>query len=130
VAKRPRASRASHRPGGQGPTRSRKSGDTSMSDAAYGPETSSGADIDAAVETVESGYSELMVDETTPATTRTRRVRRSIKARADSLPVRAAAEDAFVREDLRRIGIVTVVLVIGLAVAWVLFFAMDVLGLY
>jgi hypothetical protein len=46
------------------------------------------------------------------------------------LTSRAAAEDAFVREDLRRIGAVSFILIIGLALAWVLFYAMDLLGLY
>ncbi len=130
MAKRDRASRSSHRPGGQGPSRFRKTGETSASEAAYVTDGSPDVDIDAAVETVESGYTEMAIDETAPATTKSRRTRRPTKARADSLQVRAAAEDSFVREDLRRISVVSVILIIGLAVAWVLFYAMDLLGLY
>jgi hypothetical protein len=35
-----------------------------------------------------------------------------------------------VRADLRRIGIISAVLLAGLAVAWVVFVLLDVLGLY
>jgi hypothetical protein len=129
VAKRVRGSRSSHRPGGQGPSRT-KTDEASISDPALAPDASAGVDIDAAVGTVEAGYTELAIDESAVPATKTRRVRRTTKARSDSLSVRAAAEDAFVREDLRRIGVVSLVLVIGLAVAWLLFVAMDLLGLY
>lgn len=120
MAKRVRGSRSSHRPGGQGPSRTTKTDQAASSDA----------DIDLAVETVETGYTELAIDESPAAPAKPRRARRSERARADSLPARAAAEDAYVREDLRRIGVVSLILVIGLAVAWVLFVPMDLLSLY
>jgi hypothetical protein len=59
-----------------------------------------------------------------------RRARRRTKARPDDLAARAAAETVWVREDLRRIGIVSLILVVTLAVAWLVFGVMDVLGLY
>lgn len=130
MAKRVRGSRSNYRPGGQGPSRTTKTDETGANDAVFDSEMAAGADIDAAVETVEAGYTELAVEETAAPTTKSRRARRSTRARADSLPSRAAAEDAFVREDLRRIGAVSLILVIGLAVAWVLFYVMDLLGLY
>jgi hypothetical protein len=59
-----------------------------------------------------------------------RRARRSARSRPDDLAARAAAEDVWVRADLRRIGIISAVLLAGLAVAWVIFVLLDVLGLY
>ncbi len=60
-----------------------------------------------------------------------RRSRRRVrKQRSGDLAARVAAENVWVRDDLRRIGLVSVVLLAGLAVAWVLFGFLDVLGLY
>ena len=59
-----------------------------------------------------------------------RRERRRPKQRTDDLTSRAAAENVWVREDLRRIGIVSVVLLVALAVCWVIFGMLDVLSLY
>lgn len=128
MAKRVRGSRSSHRPGGQGPSRSRGTNDPGA-DTDFDGEGLVGPDIDAALQTVEAGYTELGVDTAMHATP-SRRSRRSTRVRADSLSVRSTAEDAFVREDLRRIGMVSAVLIIGLAIAWVLLVAMDLLGLY
>jgi hypothetical protein len=129
VAKRVRESRSTHRPGGQGPSRTKKNGDEAATSAA-GSEATADADIDAAVDSVDASYTELAIEEAAPATTKSRRSRRAPKVKADSLTARVAAENVYVREDLRRIGVVSVVLLTGLAVAWVLFYAMDILGLY
>ncbi|MEX1294656.1 MAG: hypothetical protein AB1Z67_00660 [Candidatus Limnocylindrales bacterium] len=60
-----------------------------------------------------------------------RRAARSSKRKSqDDLASRAAAETAWVRGDLRRIGVVSIVLVTLLAVSYVLFGMLDVLGLY
>ena len=126
MAKRVRESRSSHRPGGYGPSRTKKSDEETTS--AAGSEST--ADMDAAVDTVEGSYTEIAIEETAPATTKARRTRRAPKVKADSLGARVAAENVYVREDLRRIGVVSVVLIVGLALAWVLFYAMDLLGLY
>jgi hypothetical protein len=126
VAKRVRGSGSSYRPGGQGPSRTKKSDEATTSDA----DSESTADIDGAVETVETSYTEIALEETAPTSTKRRRTRRAPKAKSDSLSARSAAENVYVREDLRRIGVVSVVLVVMLALAWVLFYAMDVLGLY
>jgi hypothetical protein len=57
------------------------------------------------------------------------RGRSSKKGQAD-LAARSAAEDVWVREDLRRIGVISALLIAGLAVAYVVFGVVDVLGLY
>lgn len=123
MAKRVRGSRSAHRPGGQGPSR------TSKNDASSA-EASVDVDIDAAVESVGTEYTELALEETAPAPVKSRRTRRATKVKADSLQARSAAEDVYVREDLRRIGVVSVILVVSLMVAWVIFAFMDVLSLY
>lgn len=129
MAKRVRGGRSNYRPGGQGPSRATKTAETPGDGDGIGAQTPV-ADIDAAVGTVEAEYTELALEEPGAPVARSRRARRSTRVRADSLTSRAAAEDAFVREDLRRIGAVSIILIIGLALAWVLFYAMDLLGLY
>ena len=131
MARRTRASRSAHRPGGQGPSRTKKSdGDAASADADAKQTTD--ADIDAAVETVTAEYTELAIEEAAPAAapTKRRRTRRSARAQAESLEGRAAAENVFVRADLRRIGMISVILLTGLLVAWIVFVVMDVLSLY
>ncbi len=129
MAKRVRGSRSTHRPGGQGPSRTKKTTD----EAAAANEVSDVAadvDIDDAVESVATEYTEIAIEEAAPAPTTRRRTRRAPKVKADSLEARVAAENIYVRADLRRIGIVSVILVTGLVVAWVLFVVMDLLSLY
>jgi hypothetical protein len=58
------------------------------------------------------------------------RSRRRVTVKADSLQARVAAENVYVREDLRRIAVVTGILLAGLAVCWVLFVLLDLLDLY
>jgi hypothetical protein len=48
----------------------------------------------------------------------------------DELAARSAAENVWVREDLRRIGIVSVILIVALAVFFIVFGVVDVLNLY
>ena len=139
MAKRVRTSRSSHRPGGQGPSRT-KSSDTSASEDDDGQQAMPAEDIGAT-------YSEVEVDEeaaaavaatAAPAATATaeaprkprRRARRAKKARPDDLAAISTAETVWVRSDLRRIGIVSVILIVALAVCWVIFGVMDVLSLY
>jgi len=143
VAKRVRGSRSAHRPGGQGPSRTKKPANGAaeatdaetaapdqdvVSDAAYGE-----VEVDevaaaavAAVATTEAAPSE----EQAPRRSRRRERRRSPKQRTDDLTARATAESVWVRADLRRIGLVSVVLLVLLAVAWVIFGVLDVLNLY
>ena len=132
MARRARASRSSHRPGGQGPERSPRAGHTPSSAVPPTPESARDADIDAAVELIGSQYPEAgMVEAAAVAQPKpTRRARRSARSRPDDLAARAAAEDVWVRADLRRIGFISAVLLAGLAVAWVVFVLLDVLGLY
>lgn len=128
MAKRVR-SRSARRPGGQGPSRAKKTSDASTS----AHEGVSQATTDADIETTDAEYTEIAVEQaTTPtaATSSRRRSRRRTKSRPDDLAARAAAENVWVREDLHRIGIVSAILLVALAVAWVVFVAMDVLNLY
>ncbi len=132
MAKRVRGSRSTHRPGGQGPSRAGKSDTSTAADEAVSQATTDDG-IDTAIDTVDADYSEMIVAEAAPAAApaKSRRARRRTnKARPDDLAARAAAENVWVREDLRRIGVVSVILVVALAVAWVVFVAMDVLNLY
>lgn len=132
MAKRVR-SRGSYRPGGQGPSRSK----TTASDA-------SDPGSDAIVDDV--AYDEVEVDEiaaaavasatpaqpaaTTEGRRASRRERRRPRGRTDELTARASAESTWVQDDLRRIGVITVILVVALVVAWVVFGYLDILGLY
>jgi hypothetical protein len=76
-------------------------------------------------------YSEIAGDPALPsATTSSRRTRRRTKARPNDLTARASAETVWVRADLRRIGIVSAILLVALGLAWVVFVVTDVLGLY
>ncbi len=142
MAKRVRGSRSTHLPGGKGPTRSRKTADGSTSPAEDAARE--GATLD--LEPIDASYSEVEVDEiaasavaatTAPApapapveSKRRRRAQRQAKSRPADLAARAAAEDVWVREDIRRIGVVSLILIIALALAWVVFVALDVLSLY
>ena len=133
MAKRARGARSGHRPGGQGPSRTRKSGDTTSTavPAAAGPGFTGGADIDAAIETVALESEELAAAHEAylePPTTR--KARRGAKVRSDSLEARIAAENVFIAEDLRRIGILTIGLVAALLVVWVLLVPLELGGLY
>ncbi len=139
MAKRVR-SRGSYRPGGQGPSRTKTTA-PGASDAAS----------DAIVDDV--AYDEVEVDEiaaaavasatpaqpaatpaqpaaTTAGRRASRRERRRPRGRTDELAARATAESSWVQDDLRRIGVITVILVVALVVAWVVFGYLDVLGLY
>ena len=142
MAKRSRASRSARRPGGQGPTRTKKpSGAEASSETSVDPGVSPAEEIGAS-------YSEVEVDEiaaaavaaaaTTQATqepttgkrARRRAVRTAKRKTQDDLASRAAAETIWVRQDLRRIVVVSIVLIVALAVAYVVFGRVDVLGLY
>ena len=143
MAKRSRASRSARRPGGQGPSRTKKtSGAEASSATPVEPEVSTAEDIGAS-------YSEVEVDEVAAAAvaaaatttqaaqeptkgkrSRRRAVRSAKRKTQDDLASRAAAETVWVREDLRRIGVVSIVLIAALAVAYVVFGVLDVLSLY
>jgi len=132
VAKKVRGVSSTHRPGGQGPSRSKKTSDASTSAAEGVSEATT--DVN---EPIDAEYSEITLEEpaaaataVAPAESKRRRSRRRTRVRSDDLASRAAAENVWVREDLRRIGIVSVVLVAALAVSWVVFYLMDVLSLY
>lgn len=145
MAKRTRASRSAHRPGGQGPSRTKRT-----SGEETGPATPTEPELSTAAE-AGADRSEVEVDEVAvaavaavtstpeepppqapPAGRRSRRraARTSKRRSQDDLASRAGAETAWVRGDLRRIGVVSVVLMALLAAAYVIFGYLDVLGLY
>lgn len=134
MAKRVRGSRSTHRPGGQGPSRTTKTTGASTSAADDVSQATTDPDIDTTVDTIDAEYTELATEEvpraSTPEPKKARRAGRRAKAKPDDLAARSAAENVWVREDLRRIGIVSVVLFVSLALAWVVFVALDVLSLY
>ena len=142
MAKRTRASRSAHRPGGQGPNRTKKtSGAESSATTSAEPEVSTAEDIGASyseVEVDEAAAAAVAATSTAQATqdaptgkrSRRRAVRTSKRKSAYDLAARAAAETLWVREDLRRIGIVSVILIVALALSYVVFGVMDVLNLY
>lgn len=138
MAKRVRGSRSAHRPGGQGPSRAKKTSDNgalapddALPVTADEPLTkASGGEFDVDEAAVAALAAATSTREPEEAKTPRRGRRRGRKQRPTNLAARMAAEDVWVREDLRRIGIVSVVLLVGLAVAWVVFGFLDVLGLY
>jgi hypothetical protein len=127
VAKRVRGNRsAAYKPGGQGPSRSKE---PESSDAA-----SSSVDVNAAIDDVASDTvletTEIAIEEAAPTPRKRKTARRSARAKSESLAGRAAAEESWVREDLRNIGIITAILVVGLIVAWIAFVPLNLANLY
>jgi hypothetical protein len=88
------------------------------------------ADIDDAIDSVMLEAPGLTIEDLAPIVPSVGRPRRGIKVKPDSLTARVAAENVYIREDLRRIGVVTAIVLSGLAVAWVLFVPLNLLGLY
>jgi hypothetical protein len=139
VAKRVRGSRSSHRPGGLGPSRTRRPSEelapavepvtAARPVAAVRPETATPPDV-VGDDVLVLETTEIRLDQATPPTPPSARARRPVRIKADSLEARVAAEDVYVREDLRRIGVICALLLAALAVAWVLFVALDLLDLY
>ena len=130
MSKRVRGSRSAHRPGGHGPVRSRRTAEASTAPGTEVTPSSWDADIDEAIDLVVMETTEISIEEAAPIVQPARRQRRVTRVKADSLAARVAAENVYVLEDLRRIGFVSVVLLIGLLLAWILFVPLDLLGLY
>jgi hypothetical protein len=146
VAKRVRRSRSAHRPGGQGPSRAKKTPESEapsvdeVLEAEPAEELPSGftdseVEVDevaaaAVAETTAVAATATQAESSEARPTRRRDRRRTRKQRPDDLEARAAAETVWVRADLRRIGIVSLVLFAALAVCWVVFGVVDVLDLY
>jgi hypothetical protein len=132
VAKRVRGSQSTHRPGGHTQTRAPKPAvapPASAGKASAQPSTWD-ADIDGAIGSVAMQTTEVRMSDPAVAQTSGSRLRRRTTIKADSLEARVAAENIYVREDLRRIAVVTAILLVALAVAWVLFVPLNLLGLY
>jgi hypothetical protein len=111
--------------GGQ-PTPSRRPVEPSTSGFAA---ATSAPDIDAAIDSVLLEEAELTIAEP-PTVAQSPRPRRGVKIKADSLQARIAAENVYVRDDLRRILIVSSTLFAALAAGWFVLGVLDVLGLY
>jgi hypothetical protein len=127
VAKRVRGSRSAHRPGGHSPVRARRGPEPSASDAV--PSSGWDSGIDEALDVVVLEETAITIEDRPTPTPQSRPAKR-VKVRADSLEVRVAAEDVYVREDLRRIAVVSAILISALVVAWIVLVVLDVLGLY
>ncbi len=127
MAKRVRGSHSTHRPGGQAPTRPQKPAtatSSSWDDAA------SDASIEQAIDSVVLETTEVTIADPVAPTLMPSRARKRFTVKQDSLQARVAAENIYVREDLRRIAVVSGILIAGLAVSWVLFVLLDLFGLY
>jgi hypothetical protein len=129
MAKRIRGSRSAHRPGGQAPARTRRSPDSVSTAAATGFRDDWDEGIEEAIDIVVLEEAAISFDERAAPVAHSRPVKR-VKVKADSLDARVAAEDVYVREDLRRIAVVSAILIVSLIAAWVVFVPLDVLGLY
>ena len=129
MAKRVRGSQSTHRPGGTAPARPAKPTTAAAASSATGSATWD-TGIDAAIDAVVMESTEVTLGEPVAAPASTAKVRRRVAPRTDSLQARVDAENVYVLADLKRIAVVTGVLLVTLAVAWVLFVALDLLGLY
>lgn len=130
MSKRVRGSRSAHRPGGHGPVRIRRTAEASSAPGAEVTSPAWDADIDEAIDLAVLETTEITIEEAAPIVQPARRQRRVARVKADSLQARVAAENVYVLEDLRRIGFVTAVMLIGLLLAWILFVPLNLLGLY
>ncbi len=130
MAKRVRGSHSTHRPGGHPPVRSTRPSTATPETTAYPTSPAWDADIDSAIDSVVVETTEVTIADPVAPMPPTARARRRVAVKADSLEARVAAENVYVREDLRRIAVVTGILIAGLAVCWVLFVLLDLLDLY
>ncbi len=130
MAKRVRGSHSTHRPGGQVPVRQQKPPATTTTASSTSANAAWDADIDQAIDSVILETTEVTIEDPVAPTPAPGRARKRVTVKSDSLQARVAAENIYVREDLRRIAVVSAILVAGLAVAWVLIVMLDLLGLY
>jgi hypothetical protein len=130
VAKRVRGSHSTHRPGGHVPVRAQKPPATPTAASSTSPNPAWDADIDQAIDSVILETTEVTIEDPVVPVPAAGRTRKRVTVKSDSLQARVSAENVYVREDLRRIAVVSAILVAGLAVAWVLIVLLDVLGLY
>ena len=130
MAKRVRGSHSTHRPGGHVPAREQKPLATPTIASSTSANPAWDSDIDQAIDSVILETTEVTIEDPVVPAQATVRARKRVTVKADSLQARVAAENVYVREDLRRIAVVSAILVAGLAVAWVLIVLLDLLGLY
>lgn len=132
MAKRVR-SRGSYRPGGQGPSRTKSTApgaSDAASDAIVGDVAYDEVEVDEIAAAAVASATPAQPAAATEGRRASRRERRRPRGRTDELAARATAESTWVQDDLRRIGVITVILVVALVVAWVVFGYLDILGLY
>jgi hypothetical protein len=130
LAKRVRGSHSTHRPGGLAPAHPRGTAGSPGTPAGGVTDAQWDTEIDAAIDSLVLETTEVTIEDPVMAARPASRARRRVTVKADSLDARVAAENIYVRQDLRRIGVVSAILVTGLAVAWILFVALDLLNLY
>jgi hypothetical protein len=139
VAKRVRGPRSTHRPGGQGPSRvSREERATpSGRSAVQAPEPAVGtASVPArppdtvSPEVPAPPAPRPRTAPRTEAAASARVSRTRSRARADSLASRASAELVYVTDDLRRIAVVSLVMLVVFGVIWLLLAVIDPLSVY
>jgi hypothetical protein len=86
--------------------------------------------IDQAIDSYVLETTEVTIEDPVAPAAAPSRARKRVTVKQDSLQARVAAENVYVREDLRRIATVSGILLASLAVAWFLFVVLDLLGLY
>jgi hypothetical protein len=128
VAKRVRGSHSTHRPGGHVPVRQQKPPATAPSPTSADANWDDG--IDQAIDSYVLETTEVTIEDPVAPAAAPSRARKRVTVKQDSLQARVAAENVYVREDLRRIAVVSGILLASLAVAWLLFVVLDLLGLY
>ena len=145
MAKRIRGQRSTRHTGGQGPSRRGqdeqttaapqagsaslgRSGSTSTTTPTAATSAAGATTATAAGPTAPRTTAATSSRATTPASGRAPRA--GIRVRSDSLTAREAAEQTYVTEDLRRIGMVCALLAGILVLIWILLVPLDLLGLY
>jgi hypothetical protein len=128
VAKRVRGSHSTHRPGGHVPVRQQKPPAATASPSSNDATWDDG--IDQAIDSYVLETTEVTIEDPVAPAAAPSRARKRVTVKQDSLQARVAAENVYVREDLRRIATVSGILLASLAVAWFLFVVLDLLGLY
>jgi hypothetical protein len=126
LAKRVRGQRSTHRPGGTAQARPER--DATAARASESRTVPTSASTAAAVGTGQSSAvtASPVATTTTRSATATPELRPRTRLRSSGLEQKAAAETAWVTDDLRRIAVISAIMIAGLAIAWVL---LVVLGL-
>jgi hypothetical protein len=117
LAKRVRGQRSTHRPGGVGPARI----DRDPSAIRRTVTTPGAAPAASLVTDADAGPTAARRSAAGPTAIAARDTRTRTRLKAGGLEQKAAAEAAWVTEDLRRIAVISAIMLAGLALAWVVF---------